>query len=173
MSFVQEKPNINGKPQILSDIDGRKPVIVEGEELVAVTTLSDADEALAFLENHPRSAEIAQQGTAILEDEVQRKQLVRKIDLTIAPLLAIVYFLQFLDKTTLSYTSVMGMRTEVGLHGQQYSYLGMLFYIGFIATEFPTQYFAQKLSRLSLYLGCNVCPSDESTGTMRATDRNF
>ena len=155
------------KPQILSDIDGRKPVIVEGETLVAVTTLSDADEALAFLENHPRSAEIAQQGTAILEDEVQRKRLLRKIDLTIAPLLAVVYFLQFLDKTTLSYTSVMGMRQEVGLHGQQYAYLGMLFYIGFIATEFPTQYFAQKLSRLSLYLGCNVGIADEPLSRLR------
>ena len=98
--------------------------------LVTVSSLGDADEALSFLENHPRRAEIAAQGNAILEDPVQLKKLIRKIDLTIAPLLAAVYFLQFLDKTTLSYTAVMGIRTDTNLVGQDYSNLSMLFYVG-------------------------------------------
>lgn len=61
---------------------------------------------------------------------MQLKKLVRKIDGTIAPLLAGVYFLQFLDKTTLAYTAVMGIRAETHLVGQDYSDLSMLFYIG-------------------------------------------
>jgi ACS family allantoate permease-like MFS transporter len=32
----------------------------------------------------------------------------------------------------------------------------MLFYIGFVVSEFPTQYLAQHISRLSLYLGINI-----------------
>jgi len=32
----------------------------------------------------------------------------------------------------------------------------MMFYIGFLAAEFPTQYLAQRLSRLGKYLGVNV-----------------
>ena len=111
-------------------LDGRKGAAIGSEQLVTVDTLSDADEALAFLENHPRASEIAQEGNAILEDPVQLKRLVRKIDLTIAPLLATVYFLQFLDKTTLSYTAVMGLIEDVNLVGQQYSDVSMLFYIG-------------------------------------------
>ena len=98
--------------------------------MVTISSLGDADEALSFLENHPRRAEIAAEGTAILEDPVQLKKLIRKIDLTIAPLLAAVYFLQFLDKTTLSYTAVMGIRTDTNLVGQDYSNLSMLFYVG-------------------------------------------
>ncbi|KAL1984338.1 hypothetical protein VTN96DRAFT_9296 [Rasamsonia emersonii] len=121
-----------------------------------VTNLQDADEALAFLENHPRPAEIAAQGNAILEDPVQLKKLIRKIDFTIAPLLAAVYFLQFLDKTTLAYTAVMGIRTDTHLVGQDYSDVSMLFYVGFLAAEFPTQYLAQRISRLGLYLGVNI-----------------
>ena len=66
---------------------------------VAVTDLKDADEALAFLENHPRRVEVAEEGAAILEDPVRRRRLIWKIDLTLVPLLASVYFLQFLDKT--------------------------------------------------------------------------
>ncbi|EMC98866.1 hypothetical protein BAUCODRAFT_31139 [Baudoinia panamericana UAMH 10762] len=146
--------NVEEKNQPFAALDGRKSFSISGEQIV--TSLSEADEALAFLENHPRAAEIAQEGAAILEDDKQRRRLVRKIDLAIAPLLAAVYFLQYLDKTTLSYTAVMGLRTDAKLHGQQYSDLGMLFYIGFLATEFPTQYIAQRLGRLSLYLGGNI-----------------
>lgn len=147
--------SINEKPQAFAALDGPNASIGDDSHVI-VSSLADADEALAFLENHPRAAEIALEGAAILEDPVRLKKLVRKIDLTIVPLLACVYFLQFLDKTTLSYTSVMGLRTDTHLKGQDYSNLSMLFYIGFLAFEFPTQYLAQKLSRLSLYLGVNI-----------------
>jgi len=111
-------------------LDGRQASVTSGEGAVTVVDLIDADEALGFLTNHPRAAEIAIEGTAILEDPVQLKKLIRKIDFTIAPLLAAVYFLQFLDKTALSYTAVMGIRADTHLVGQDYSDLSMLFYIG-------------------------------------------
>lgn len=156
MNATNEKTmSIDEKSQPFAALDGRNASIADGSQVV-VASLADADEALAFLENHPRAAEIALEGAAILEDPVKLKKLVRKIDFTIVPLLACVYFLQFLDKTTLSYTSVMGLRTDTHLKGQDYSNLSMLFYIGFLATEFPTQYLAQKISRLSLYLGVNI-----------------
>lgn len=116
------------KADPFASLDGRKASVISTH--VVVSTLRDADEALTFLENHPRRAEIAEEGAAILEDPVQLKKLVRKIDMTIAPLLAAVYFLQFLDKTTLSYTAVMGIRKDTHLVGQDYSNLSMLFYVG-------------------------------------------
>jgi MFS transporter, ACS family, allantoate permease len=144
------------KSQHLAALDGRRPSVLSIEQVPTITSLNDADEALAFLSNHPRASVILEEGAALLSDPKTRARLVRKIDLTIAPLLACVYFLQFLDKTTLSYTAVMGLRTDTKLKGQEYSDLSMLFYIGFLATEFPTQYLAQRLSRLSLYLGVNI-----------------
>ena len=121
-------PIENEKP--FAGLDGRKSSTATDDATVTVVDLVSADEALDFLTNHPRGLQIAQEGNAILEDPVQLKKLVRKIDLTIAPLLAAVYFLQFLDKTTLSYTAVMGIRTDTHLKGQEYSDLSMLFYIG-------------------------------------------
>ncbi|MCJ1315708.1 hypothetical protein MMC15_001028 [Xylographa vitiligo] len=153
MSFDNEKRE---KENPFAALDGRKASVANPHGEVTVKTLKDADEALSFLENHPRAAEIAEEGNAILEDPAQLKKLIRKIDLTIAPLLAAVYFLQFLDKTTLSYTAVMGIRTDTHLVGQDYSNLSMLFYVGFLAAEFPTQYLAQHISRLGLYLGVNI-----------------
>ena len=113
-----------------ASLDGRKASVAVEDGTITLESLNDADEALFFLENHPEPVKIAEAGNAILEDPVQLKKLVRKIDLTIAPLLAAVYFLQFLDKTTLSYTAVMGIRTDTHLKGQDYSDLSMLFYIG-------------------------------------------
>ncbi len=117
------------KPFPMQDDAKRFESSVAAQEGTAVN-LVDADEALAFLTTHPNAAQIAIEGKALIDDPVQLKKLVRKIDFTIAPLLAAVYFLQFLDKTTLSYTAVMGIRTDTHLVGQDYSDLSMLFYIG-------------------------------------------
>jgi hypothetical protein len=75
-------------------------------QLGAQINIQDVDEAFAFLEDHPHRTELAAEASAILEDPVQLKKLIRKIDWTIAPLLAATYFLQYLDKTTLSYAAV-------------------------------------------------------------------
>ncbi|GME27995.1 Major facilitator superfamily [Neofusicoccum parvum] len=149
-------PSPTAKP--FASLDASAPITIADKEVAPAltTSLRDADEALAFLSNHPRASAIAAEGAAILEDEGARKRLLRKIDWTITPLLAGTYFLQFLDKNTLSYTSVMGIRKDTGLKGQEYSHVSMLFYIGFLATEFPTQYLAQRVSRLGLYLGTNI-----------------
>lgn len=121
------------KEKPFAGFDGRRPSSAAEDGGVTVLNLVDADEALAFLTNHPRAADVALEGNAILDDPAQLKKLVRKIDFTIAPLLAAVYFLQFLDKTTLSYTAVMGIRTDTHLVGQDYSDLSMLFYIGILS----------------------------------------
>ena len=133
MSFEQGNDFKQEKKDPFGALDGRNPSVVSASGFVTVQSLKDADEALSFLENHPRAAQIAEDGNAILEDPILLRKLVRKIDLTIAPLLAAVYFLQFLDKTTLSYTAVMGIRTDTHLVGQDYSNLSMLFYVGMLS----------------------------------------
>ena len=130
MLSSQENEFEREKKNPFASLDGRNPSVVSASGFVTVQSFKDADEALSFLENHPRAAELAEEANAILDDPIRLKKLVRKIDLTIAPLLAAVYFLQFLDKTTLSYTAVMGIRTDTHLVGQDYSNLSMLFYVG-------------------------------------------
>ncbi|KAJ9602864.1 hypothetical protein H2200_012644 [Cladophialophora chaetospira] len=116
----------------------------------------DADEAFAYLKDHPNADAVRQEAIEILADPKATKRLLRKIDFTIVPCMIAVYFLQYLDKTTISYAAVMGLRTDTHLVGQDYSNVAMMFYIGFLAAEFPTQYLAQRISRLGKYLGANV-----------------
>lgn len=66
-----------------------------------VPSSRDADEALEFLENHPRAAELLEEARTILADPVRSRKLTRKIDWVVLPSLIVTYFLQYLDKMTL------------------------------------------------------------------------
>lgn len=59
----------------------------------------------------------------------EEKRVLRKIDMRVLPLMLGAYFLQQLDKSALSYTSVFNIQRDAGLHGRQYSWLGSILYI--------------------------------------------
>ena len=78
--------------------------------------------------------------------------------------MCVVYGLNYLDKTTLSYASVMGLRlppssnklaSGINLTGDQYQWLGSLFYFGYIAWEYPTSRLLQLLP-LGKYSAFNI-----------------
>lgn len=78
-------------------------------------------------------------------DEEARKRLVRKLDLRLMPLLCITYALQSIDRTTLSYAAVFGVREDLGLTSSEFSWAGALLYVGYLFWEFPTNLMLQKL----------------------------
>ncbi|EXJ88140.1 hypothetical protein A1O1_05068 [Capronia coronata CBS 617.96] len=88
-------------------------------------------------------------------DPGEEKKLIRKIDLLILPLIAVNYAFFYIDKTTLSYAAIFGIRDDLNLHGTQYSWLSSLFYFGFLVWAFPTNFLMQKLP-LGKYVGFNI-----------------
>src|ERR1700683_60289 len=62
----------------------------------------------------------------VFVSEVDNKRILRRIDLAILPVMLGVYFLQQLDKSTLSYASVFGLIADAHLGGQDYSWLGSI-----------------------------------------------
>lgn len=56
-------------------------------------------------------------------DPEEEKRLIRKIDLLILPLIAVNYAFFYIDKTTLSYAAIFGIREDLNLKGTQYSWL--------------------------------------------------
>ncbi|KIW23309.1 uncharacterized protein PV07_11518 [Cladophialophora immunda] len=112
-------------------------------------------------------------------DEAEEKKLIRKVDFLILPLIAVNYAFFYIDKTTLSYAAIFGIRDDLNLHGTQYSWLSSLFYFGFLAWAFPTNFLMQRLP-LGKYLGFNIfmwgfflmlqaaCNSFATLGVLRA-----
>ena len=70
-------------------------------------------------------------------DAETNKRLLRKIDFHIMPLICIVYFLQYIDKTAISYASVTGILESTHLHGNQFNWVASIFFFGY--TPLTTQ----------------------------------
>ncbi|ANZ73764.1 BA75_01250T0 [Komagataella pastoris] len=96
-------------------------------------TDKDADIAMSY----------ATEGVVI--DEATNRRILRKIDLCLGPLMCILYACQFMDKVSNSYASVMGLREDLNMVGDMYSWTGTSFYLGYLAFVFPASYMLQRL----------------------------
>lgn len=74
-------------------------------------------------------------GTVVEFTPEEEKQVLTKIDLHMLSLMCWVYLIQFADKTTLNYASLMGIKTDAHLVGNQYSWISSIFYAGYLAWE--------------------------------------
>lgn len=72
------------------------------------------------------------------------KRLLRKIDLYMCPIMMLVYAIQFMDKSTNGTASVMGLRQDLNMKGNDFSWSGTSFYIGYLVFEFPAVYILQR-----------------------------
>ena len=92
---------------------------------------------------------------AIEIDEETNKRLRRMIHRRILPCMIGTYFLQALDKGTIAFASVMGIREDANLVDQQYAWLTTCTYIAVLVFELPTNILIQKIP-VAKYLSINV-----------------
>lgn len=85
----------------------------------------------------------------------EERDILRKIDLTILPMMCAVFFLQYLDKQSLSYASVFGLITDLNMTSQQYSWCSSIFYVGQLVAEYPFIYLMSRL-HLTKFVGATV-----------------
>ncbi|KAI1465077.1 MFS general substrate transporter [Daldinia caldariorum] len=108
------------------------PVQIEGQSVASSRDLDDAYELYR------------RQDAAVL-DPREARQVLRKIDGRILPLLMGTYLLQYLDKSSVNFASVFGLRQGTDLHGQDYSWSLSLFYFGYLVAQWPAGYLLQRL----------------------------
>ena len=72
---------------------------------------------------------------SMLLSPMEERRLVRKIDLHLLPVMFILYLMQYLDKTSLGYTAIMGIIEETRLVGNEYSWVSSFFYVGFLVAS--------------------------------------
>jgi sugar phosphate permease len=78
-------------------------------------------------------------------DAVEAKKVLRKIDIRVVPILFFIYLLQYLDKNGINYASAFGLEEGTNLKGQDYSWLGSIFYFGYLLGQYPSGYLLQRL----------------------------
>ncbi|CAO3649004.1 unnamed protein product [Cunninghamella blakesleeana] len=89
--------------------------------------------------------------TFLYKKSDQEKALVRKIDLFLLPLICLIDFIQFLDKSTINYAAAFTFKEDLQLTGDQYSLLGSIFYAGYLIYQLPNNYLLQRIN-ISKYL---------------------
>jgi hypothetical protein len=124
-------------------------------------------------------------GIEISEEESRR--LKRMIDKRVLTVMVFTYFLQALDKGTMSFASIMNIRQDLNLVGQQvrfieqnkdtfltieqYSWLTTCIYIAVLIVEYPTNYLIQRLP-VAKYLSINIMLWG-AVLALHAVSRNF
>lgn len=56
---------------------------------------------------------------------------------SLLPIMATAYLFQFLDKSALSYTAVLGLRDDLHLTGNEYSWSSAIYYFGYLVATYP------------------------------------
>ncbi|BGP22487.1 hypothetical protein JCM10295v2_001366 [Rhodotorula toruloides] len=78
-------------------------------------------------------------------DPVVERRVVRKLDMTVLIAFAMVFGINYLDKIGLSYATIFGMKKDLALVKQDYSWTASIFYFGQAASEFVCLYLLHKL----------------------------
>ncbi|KAL4938921.1 hypothetical protein BDV06DRAFT_231455 [Aspergillus oleicola] len=116
-----------------------------GEIIGEQTRTRDNDVAARFLSG--LDASITE--TPISPSEARR--VLWKIDLILIPLIMVTVVLAAVDKVIISNASIYGMSDDAHLTGNQYSWVGSIFYFGYLFFEYPSALLMQRLPVAKLY----------------------
>ncbi|KAK2777485.1 allantoate permease [Colletotrichum kahawae] len=124
-----------------------------------------AKPAVKALENgQGKDVDIAAQILADYGEEFDRswtpeeeKRLIRKVDWMIVPILFVCATLSGLDKTAISAAAIYGIRQDLNLTGEQYSWVGSAPFFGGLLFMGPSAYFIQRLSAVVYFSFAVLC----------------
>ncbi|WRT67613.1 uncharacterized protein IL334_004585 [Kwoniella shivajii] len=124
ISHVPDEPIINTKH--LDEIKNEKAYDAGAQFFAELASRPDADDLMA-----PWT-------------EAEEKAIVRKLDCIILPLTMVSLLLGGLDKVILGTTATFGLRTDLHLVGQQYSWSSSIIFFGAMLTVFPQSWLCQR-----------------------------
>lgn len=131
------------------EVDARDKVTIEASsETEDGTYTSDRSDLDDNYHLYQRSDEVA-------IDAKQAKHVLRKIDQRVVTILFLIYLLQYLDKNGINYASAYGLKTDTKLKGQDFSWLGSIFYFGYLWAQYPAGYLLQRLP-IGKVIGCTT-----------------
>ncbi|KAJ9494354.1 hypothetical protein H2202_010137 [Exophiala xenobiotica] len=88
---------------------------------------------------------IAAAGGDDVWEDLEEKQVVRKIDRKLMPILCVTYGVQYYDKAMLAQAALFGLRTDLELEvGNRFVFSSAIFYLGFIMGAYPAMMMAQR-----------------------------
>lgn len=66
------------------------------------------------------------------------KSAIRKVSIRLVPFVALMFFINFLDRTAISFAGPNGMSKDLGLTAAQFGFAAGVFFIGYVLLEIPS-----------------------------------
>lgn len=158
MAASSHSSEISASNDVLNEKDGKinKETAIPDVEIenVLSTVLSPNGKEVVILSTDVDDAmRLAEESKSMKITPEEDRKLLWKIDLCMFPLMCLLYAVQFMDKITTSSAAVMGLREDLKMHGDQYSWVGSAFYFGYLFFNLgPGQLIFQKTKRMALLL---------------------
>ncbi|KZM19890.1 uncharacterized protein EKO05_0004313 [Ascochyta rabiei] len=120
-------------------------------------TLSGADEKGDHVDYTRVDNEVAKyaDATGVIITEEEDKRLKKMIDRRVLPIMVFTYFLQALDKGTMSFAAIMGIREDIPGLTPKFAWLTTCIYLAVLVVEYPTNWIIQRVP-VAKYLGFNI-----------------
>lgn len=84
----------------------------------------------------------------------EARKLLWKVDLILIPLIMSTCVLAAVDKVIISNAAIYGMRADTHLVGNEYSWVGSIFYFGYLVFEYPAAFLIQRLPVAKFLSAC-------------------
>ncbi|KAI0341163.1 MFS general substrate transporter [Trametopsis cervina] len=99
---------------------------------------------IAFNQNEVDTAAGLVAGGDVELDEAEANRIRRKIDCHIMPMMCMLYWIQYTDKTTLGSSAILGIKQATHLSTSQYNWLGTIFYLSYLVFQYPQNLALQR-----------------------------
>lgn len=83
------------------------------------------------------------------------KKLVRRIDLTLLPILMVMYILNYLDRNNIAAAKLYGIQKDTNLVGAEYQTVVSILFASYILFQVPSNLLASKTKYPGIYI--NIC----------------
>ncbi|KAF2772476.1 MFS general substrate transporter [Teratosphaeria nubilosa] len=87
------------------------------------------------------------------EEKILEKQLRRRIDTLIMPLVILVYLMNYIDRNNYAAARLQGLEKDLGLTGDQYQLGLSILFVGYVLMQVPSNALLNLYGRPSWYLG--------------------
>ncbi|KAH7906801.1 major facilitator superfamily domain-containing protein [Hygrophoropsis aurantiaca] len=95
----------------------------------------------------------------LLADDIRRvaeRKLVRKLDFRLMPAVAIIYFMNYMDRAAISSARLQGLEADLGLTDVQYDTVVAILYASYCPAQIPSNMILGYVNRPSLYISACV-----------------
>ncbi|KAB8214644.1 putative MFS transporter [Aspergillus novoparasiticus] len=83
----------------------------------------------------------------------QKKALLRKVDIRLVPMLAVLYLISQIDRANIGNAKIEGLTEDLRLSGIQYNIVLSIFFVPYVLLEVPSNILLKSFFRPSIYLG--------------------